>query len=212
MFKPSPASTFALRHRRFRWRGAVGALVLAPVAVMTVLSTPPLAADSWWQIPIRAMAWTCFLSGAALRFWATLYIGGRKDDELVTSGPYSLCRNPLYVGSLLLGVAAGLFLESVALSLAMVLMLAIYQQTAVRAEENVLRARHGHEFDEYSRRVPRFWPSLDGFRTSDHVTVHMRSLWNECARASRWVWLPALGEILTRLRTQPWWPSLFHRL
>src|SRR5690242_6764250 len=29
--------------------------------------------------------------------WCTLYIGGHKKRELVTSGPYSVVRNPLYV-------------------------------------------------------------------------------------------------------------------
>jgi hypothetical protein len=128
------------------------------------------------------------------------------------SGPYSICRNPLYVGSLLLGVAAGLFLESLAFSVATVIVLAVYQQTTVRAEESVLRLRHGRDFDDYASRVPRFWPSPWTFRTSDRVSVDMRSLWNECARASRWVWLPAIAEVLTRLRAQVWWPTFFRGL
>jgi protein-S-isoprenylcysteine O-methyltransferase Ste14 len=212
VFKVSPASIYAMRHRRFRWRGAVGALILGPMAFVTLFSTPLVPGDSWWQLPIRATAWACFLAGAAFRFWATLYIGGRKDAELVTSGPYSICRHPLYVGSLLLGITAGLFLESLAFSVAMVIVMVIYQQTTVRAEEGALRARHGLDFEDYARRVPRFWPSLRTFRTPDHINVHMHSLWNECARASRWVWLPALGDILMHLRTQAWWPTFFHRL
>ncbi len=36
-----------------------------------------------------------FLAGAAFRFWATLYLGGRKDAVVVDTGPYSLCRHPL---------------------------------------------------------------------------------------------------------------------
>ena len=73
-----------------------------------------------------------------------------------------------------------------------------------RVEEDVLRARHGREFDDYAQRVSRFWPNPWTFQTSGHVNVHMTSLWNECARASRWVWLPALGEILMRLRSHVW--------
>ena len=201
-----------MRHRRFRWRGAIGGFILGPVTILTALSTPLVPADSLWQLPLQAAAWSCFVAGAALRFWATLYIGGRKDAVLVTTGPYSICRNPLYVGSLLLGVSAGLFLESLAVAAAMAVLLIVYQQTTVRVEEGVLRARHGREFDAYAQRVSRFWPNPWTFQTSGHVNVHMTSLWNECVRASRWVWLPALGEILMRLRSHVWWPTLFHGL
>jgi len=82
MFRTSPASTHALQHRRFRWRGAVGGVILIPIAVATILSTPLVAADSWWGLAIRTAAWACFVAGVGFRFWATLYIGGRKDAEL----------------------------------------------------------------------------------------------------------------------------------
>ena len=201
-----------MRHRRFRWRGALGAVVLAPIAVVSIFSTPLVPGDSWWQLPIRTAAWACFLAGAAFRFWATLYVGGKKDDQLVTTGPYSICRNPLYLGSFLLGVSGGLFLESVPLLAALVVMMVIYQQTTIRAEEGVLRARHGPDFDDYVGRVPRIWPWSRAFYSPDYVTIHIHSLWNECARASRWVWLPILGDIVMRLRTHTWWPMFFHRL
>lgn len=212
MFKVSRVSVHAMRHRRFRWRGALAGLLLGPAVLVTIFSTPLVPADSWWQLPTRLTALACFVAGAAFRFWATLYVGGRKDAELVTSGPYSICRNPLYVGSFLLGISAGLFLESAAFLVATVIVMVIYQHTTVLAEEGSLRARHGADFEEYARRVPRFWPSLRAFHTPGHINVHMRSLWNECARASRWMWLPAVGDILMRLRAHAWLPTFFHRL
>jgi protein-S-isoprenylcysteine O-methyltransferase Ste14 len=33
---------------------------------------------------------------ASHRLWCSLYISGYKNSQLITSGPYSLCRNPLY--------------------------------------------------------------------------------------------------------------------
>ena len=39
--------------------------------------------------------------GTGFRLWAGLYIGGHKERELVTSGPYSCVRNSLYLGNLL---------------------------------------------------------------------------------------------------------------
>ena len=56
------------------------------------------------------------LSGEALRLWANGYVGHRKVNatargpqdpkigRLITAGPYAFVRNPLYVGSFLIGL------------------------------------------------------------------------------------------------------------
>src|SRR5262245_34324764 len=45
------------------------------------------------------------------RTWSSLYIGGRKIEEFVQSGPYSVMRNPLYlfscIGAIGVGMQAG---------------------------------------------------------------------------------------------------------
>src|SRR5690606_41067661 len=40
------------------------------------------------------------LACIAGRCWASLYVGGRKNQELVTAGPYAHMRNPLYFFSI----------------------------------------------------------------------------------------------------------------
>ncbi|MBN8965496.1 MAG: isoprenylcysteine carboxylmethyltransferase family protein [Rhizobiales bacterium] len=52
---------------------------------------------------------TCILG----RTWASLYIGGRKIEQFVTNGPYSVMRNPLYFFSILGAAGAGAQLGSV---------------------------------------------------------------------------------------------------
>ncbi len=187
----------------------MGSVILIPAAVVSVFSTPLLGENSWAHLTVQTVAWATFLAGAGLRFWATLYVGGRKERELVTDGPYSICRNPLYAGSLLLGVSAGLFLESPLFLAALLLVLTLYTRATVAVEEAVLRSRHNQEYDAYVRRVPRFWPTSRAFHTPAHISVNVHTLWLECARASRWIWLPIVGEALTHMRALAWWPRMF---
>jgi len=209
--RPLVSGTVADR-RRFRWRGPVAALLLVPSAVVTLLSAPLVTESSWLDLGIDGIAWATFVTGAGFRFWATLYIAGRKEAFLVTDGPYSVCRNPLYLGSLLLAVGTGLFLKSLLFALALLLVALIYMLTTVPVEEEFLRARHGEHYEAYIRRVPRYWPNSAGFYTPNQLTVDLHRLRLECARASRWVWLPMLGESLAHLRGHPWWPQMFQWL
>jgi len=187
----------------------VAALVLLPSLALTLFSTPLVAESSRLAHGIASLAWVTFVAGVALRFWATLYIGGRKETVLVTDGPYSVCRNPLYFGSFLLAVGAALFLVSLVCVAAVLIVTLIYTLTTVPAEEEFLRARHGKSYEEYTRQIPRFWPLFRGFNTPDHINVDIHRLRLECARASRWVWLPLLGELLPYLRGWEEWPVLF---
>ena len=128
---------------------------------------------------------------------------------LVADGPYSICRNPLYFGSFLLAVATALFLQSLLCLMAVVIVTLIYMLTTVPVEEEFLRSRHGEDYEAYCRHVPRYWPSVQRFETPANLTIDIHRLRLECARASRWVWLPLLGVLLPYLRAQPWWPILF---
>lgn len=81
-----------------------------------------------------------------------------KHESLATAGPYAWTRNPLYLGSLVLGagflVAAGSW---IAAAIA-VLYIAVFYPGVVRREEEELHAEYGAAFEEYAERVPLIWP------------------------------------------------------
>lgn len=209
MHQTAPVARTVAESARFRWRGAVGVVVLVPAFLVTLFSTPAAPAWSWMGVLLGVAGWAAFVAGAAMRFWATLYIGGRKERDLVTEGPYSLCRNPLYVGSLLLMVAAGLLMKSLVFVVAVAAVALVYLITTVPAEEQYLRATHGDAFDRYAARVPRIVPSLAAFHTPERIEVNVRTLGLECARASRWIWLPVVALAVAWLRQHPDWPTFF---
>lgn len=202
----------AAHHRRFRWRGWVGAALLIPAALISLFSVPHIPPHSWWHLSVLCGAWAAFLTGAFLRFWATLCLGGRKEEELVMDGPYSVVRHPLYLASLLIGVGAGLFLESPVFELFLAVVALVYVSRTIPVEEEVLRSRFGAVYDQDASRVPRFRPVWQLFHSPARLWVDVRSLRGECARASRWGWIPVIGATVTFLRDQPWWPHIFRQL
>lgn len=130
-----------------RWRVPLG--FMAGVALIVWAHPRPLSLAI--GLPIAAL-------GLALRACAAGYI--RKNDALATTGPYRYTRNPLYLGSALLGagfvIAADYWLLAL---LALVLLLGVYLPV-IGAEERYLAERFGAAFQEYAARVPRLLPHL----------------------------------------------------
>jgi protein-S-isoprenylcysteine O-methyltransferase Ste14 len=85
-------------------------------------------------------------------------------EDLVTDGLFAHCRNPLYDGNLLILLGLGLASNSLLfLALGMPFFLVAYR-AIVAAEENFLRNKFGAAYDDYCRRVPRFFPRFAGLR------------------------------------------------
>ena len=107
--------------------------------------------------------------GLALRAWSAGHI--RKNAQLATSGPYAFTRNPLYLGSFLLGL--GFTIASGRLLLALVfaaLFLGIYLPV-MRVEASTMAQLFGSDFDVYRRSVPLFFPRLTPYRQGNSAAV-----------------------------------------
>lgn len=83
-------------------------------------------------------------------------------DTLVTTGIFSHCRNPLYVGNILILVGLGVASNSLIFMAVATPLFLFFYQAIVRAEENFLRNKFGQEFDDYCSRVHRWIPNLSG--------------------------------------------------
>ncbi|NLE37522.1 MAG: isoprenylcysteine carboxylmethyltransferase family protein [Pirellulaceae bacterium] len=150
--------------------------------------------------------------GAMGRLWCSLYIGGRKSKSLVTVGPYSLCRNPLYLFSLIGVLGVGMTSETLTIPLIAALGFGAYYPLVIRAEERKLQGRHGDAFEEYRRRVPRFIPRLVGFQEPQQYTVHPVLFRKSLVSALWFVWLIGgmrIVKLLHALDAIPTWFLLY---
>ena len=125
---------------------------------------PLLFSQLVWGERHGALAGTLvLLLGESLRLWAVGHIGARSRTRtgevggLVETGPFGLCRNPLYVGNGLILMGVG-FWSGPVWGLAWLLFAAVQYAAIVRWEEAVLLQEHGEAFQAYCDRVPRWWP------------------------------------------------------
>ena|SRR5437870_1263112 len=114
----------------------------------------------------------CFLG----RLWSILYVGGKKNDELIVMGPFSMTRNPLYffstVGAVGIGLIFGSVLAAATLGLASFL---VFSFTANR-EAEFLFGKFGATYTVYAERTPRFWPNPMLYRDQDQLVFSTSAL------------------------------------
>jgi protein-S-isoprenylcysteine O-methyltransferase Ste14 len=102
------------------------------------------------------------LLGLTVRAWAAGHI--RKNAALATSGPYAYTRNPLYLGSFILGLGFTVASAQPLLGLLFAaLFLGIYLPV-MRVEAETLAELFGEEYRRYARAVPLFLPRFSPYR------------------------------------------------
>ncbi|MEZ4416973.1 MAG: isoprenylcysteine carboxylmethyltransferase family protein [Gemmatimonadota bacterium] len=160
----------------------------------------------WFAAPtprLLAVGAAVSLLGLALRAWAAGYI--HKDMELATRGPYAHVRNPLYVGSLLVGVGVTIAGGQWIFAAGFVLFYVWIYGKSARAEAEVLERKFGQQYRDYAARVPLFLPQLLPARVPGAATARFA--------AARW-WknreyealLGLLGGLLFLAAKMVWWP------
>lgn len=179
----------------FRYRNVVFPIVL--LALFTAF--PPVFAggsktiDRW----VNALGIAVAVAGQALRVLVIghVYIqrGGRKGRvyaaALVTGGFFAHCRNPLYLGNVM--ILLGLFIvhnNPWVYALGIPFFLVAYS-AIVATEEAYLRRTFGAEYDAYCARVPRWVPRLRGLRRSldAHRFDWRRVIVKDYGSASVWI-------------------------
>ena len=98
------------------------------------------------------------VAGLCLRAYAAGYL--HKKEVLTVTGPYAYTRNPLYLGSAILALGAGIATRSWVSALVLIAYFALFYSMVMQREANELRIRHGASFEEYACAVPLIIPRL----------------------------------------------------
>lgn len=117
-------------------------------------------------------------------------------DGLVTTGIFSHCRNPLYVGNILMLLGVGILANSLFYVGIMIPLFLFIYQAIVLAEENFLRGKFGSGFDAYSRDVNRWWPKISGLLSTVRSMEFKWKRWILKEHTTQYIWLAGIFLIL----------------
>jgi protein-S-isoprenylcysteine O-methyltransferase Ste14 len=143
------------------------------------------------------------------RTWCTLYIGGRKDMELVTLGPYSISRNPLYLFSSLGAAGIGAQFGSIVLAVAAALISIAIFYLVIRQEEQVLSGIHGTPYDDYRQRVPFLVPRFSLWKDADVLEVRPSRIVMTFVDASLMLLAVPISKVIEHLQERAILPVYF---
>jgi len=109
-------------------------------------------------------AWSIFsgfllmMAGMFFRAWSSGYIN--KDKELATEGPYSLTRNPLYFGSLILGSGIAVASNNVTTYLIFIVYYFTFFTFLIAIERKRMRQRFHQQYEAWAKEANLFFPKI----------------------------------------------------
>jgi len=130
-----------------RWRVALG-FVLASAYLILAQPSPGLLLSGA----------AIMLAGLLLRAWSAGYLA--KNLRLATGGPYSYTRNPLYLGSAVMGLGAAVAGRSWIMGIAFIAFFVLMYVPVMKREAHFLQQEFPEAFASYARQVPLFFPRL----------------------------------------------------
>lgn len=160
-------------------------VVIGAVVAWRMDSTGPFRSDTanevWFGISLAVALAGAFIRAITNGYAAPGTSGNSKDApvaaELNTSGPYSLVRNPLYVGRILnftgIAMLSGHWMYG---ALVLLLSVLVYERIAV-FEEEFLRAEFGETHARWAAEVPFLLPRWHGW-----VKPRYPFRWRRCLR------------------------------
>lgn len=108
---------------------------------------------------LMATAALLLATAVSLMVWSVKAVGGHSinsPDALITSGPFSISRNPMYVAWFLVVVATFCFTGSLWVVLCLGVALVLTHYAAVLPEEKLLKRQFGDSYLKYCESVRRY--------------------------------------------------------
>lgn len=148
----------------FRYRGAIPVPLLVILIFFLIFGFRSQRQFRFRGWILNILGILIAIVGEAFRMWAVGYLGRKSRSQqvqakgLVTAGPYSFVRNPLYFGNLLICLGLSLITGSLIAVISCLAYFMIFYRRIISSEERYLFLQFKDEYIEYCRRVRRLIP------------------------------------------------------
>lgn len=184
---------FLAEHRIVLSRILLVALIVLGLMTYQPLMSPPMALIG------ECIGIGLLLAACLGRLWSALFIADKKTVALVTTGPYSMTRNPLYFFSYLGGLGFFLGLGQIWMMFAYSLVFAAYYRAVILHEEKVLLATHASVYHDYFTSVPRFFPRISLYQCQSVVSIEWRDFVKSFADSAWFLAVIVLVRVINHL-------------
>lgn len=143
------------------------------------------------------------------RVYSTAFLGGLKNETLITHGIYSVLRNPLYFFSLMGITGIALMSNHLIVMVGLPLFFLFLYHGLIKREQGFLRSAFGEEYETYSHGTPALIPNFSNFNVPDALTINPRYLTKSVFDAVWWFSALPIIELAEYLQESGFVPTLF---
>lgn len=182
-----------------RRRIPISIAVSVTLIVYLLFARPLIMEEGALSESMKYIGFALMVFASMGRIWCGTYICGHKTKKLVTAGPYSLHRNPLYVYSFFGAVGFGIAARNAIFAALVALLFVVLYPTIVAAEEVKLRDIHGEAFEEYCRTTPRWLPRFSNYNVPYFNDIQMKKMSDLVRDAGLFIGLFIVADLIFEL-------------
>ncbi len=121
------------------------------------------------------------------RIYATAFLGGFKNEVLVTHGIYSLLRNPLYFFTLIGIIGISLISNHISVMIGLPLFFGVLYSGLINREQKFLEEKFGDEFLNYKKNVYALIPNFANYHAPSSIEVNPKFITRAFVDAIWWL-------------------------
>jgi len=148
--------------------------MIATIIISDQFKVNTLNISGMQSLGLSVVGFVLVTLGGFGRLWSSLYVEGFKTKTLITEGPYSMVRNPLYFFTHIILLGFCCVVKSIPIAIALLIAFTLLHVPAIIKEERKLLAQHDNNYTEYYNNTPRLIPNIFKYkqtRSTDRIQV-----------------------------------------